>query len=288
MENNENKTLEQVRHDLRNSLTPKYGEREATAMSRAILMQLKGWNLTELLANEEREASDYIRNRSKEILEQLLKGVPLQYALGETTFYGLTIHVAPGVLIPRPETEEMVDLIVKENCRSDLKVADLCTGSGAIAIALARNLPFAEVDGVDISGKAIQIAKENAENLKVNVKFQEKDVFTLSLPDDEYDIIVSNPPYVDESEKTSMEQNVLEYEPPEALFVTDDNPLVFYKRIADIGLDALAEGGRLYFEINPRHSEELRRLLEKKGYVDVQILKDVHGSDRFATAKKSR
>lgn len=277
-------TLADVRRALQQALAAKYGEREATAMSRAVLMQLKGWDLTRLLANEDREASDFIKGRSQEIFSLLMKDVPLQYALGETNFYGLKLKVAPGVLIPRPETEELVDLIVKENKRSDLEVLDLCTGSGAIAIALARNLPFSRVEAVDISPEAIKIAGENIADLKVNVKLRKDDVFTLTLPSSNYDIMVSNPPYVAESEKTDMEHNVLDYEPHEALFVKDDDPLVFYKRIADLAVKALVPDGKLYFEINPLFANRLIHLLKDLGFRDIRIIKDIHGKERFAAA----
>ena len=281
---NDSATLADVRRSLQLALTPKYGDREATAMARAILMQLKGWDLSRLLANEDREASDFIKGRSQEIFSQLMNDVPLQYAFGETNFYGLKLKVAPGVLIPRPETEELVDLIVKENNRSDLEVLDLCTGSGAIAVALARNLPFSNVEAVDISPEAIKIARENIADLKVNVKLSQNDVFTLILPSSAYDIIVSNPPYVTESEKADMEPNVLDYEPHEALFVKDDDPLVFYQRIAELAEKALVAGGKLYLEINPLFATEIKDLLTGRGFRDVRIIKDIHGKDRFAAA----
>lgn len=280
-------SLEEVRRALRFALQPKYGDREATAMARTALMSLKGWNLSELMANEDRLASDYILGRSEEILKQLLADMPLQYALGETHFHGLTLKVRPGVLIPRPETEELVDIIVKENPQSDLRVLDLCTGSGAIALALARSLPFSQVDAVDIAPEAIEIARENAASLKTDIKITQGDVFSLSLPSGYYDIIVSNPPYIDESERKDMEANVLSYEPHLALFVSDDDPLKFYRRISSMAREALVDGGRLYFEINPRHARELKSCLEEDGFTEVEILKDIHGKDRFATAINS-
>lgn len=278
-------TLAEVRTSLRDALTPKYGASEAAAMARAVLMNLKGWDLPHLLADEGREASEFIKGRAFEILQQLLKDMPLQYILGSADFYGLKLRVGPGVLIPRPETEELVDLIVKENKDSDLRVLDLCTGSGAIAITLARNLPFSRVEAVDVSPEAVEIVRENAKNLNTKINVEEADVFDADLPlNPPYDIIVSNPPYVDESEKAEMEANVLDYEPHLALFVPDDDPLRFYRRIAEIGKDALAKDGKLYFEINPRHASELKALLESMGYDDVSIIRDAHGRDRFATA----
>lgn len=278
-------TLEDLRVRLRRGLAPKYGEREAAAMARSIVMHLKGWNrLNDLLANEDREASDFVKGRADDIFQQLMKDMPLQYALGETSFYGLKLTVGPGVLIPRPETAELIDIILRENTGKDLDVLDLCTGSGAIAIALARNLPFSHVEAIDISPAAIAIAKENNRQLKTDIEIRQGDVFSLSLPADSYDIVVSNPPYVTESEKESMEPNVLNYEPHEALFVSDADPLVFYRRIADIANDALRKGGRLYFEINPLFSFRLKQMLESKGFKDVRIIRDIHGKDRFAAA----
>lgn len=280
------KTIDDVRRELRAALTAKYGEGEASAMADIIIMHLKGWSRAQMLADGNREASDYIKNRSAEILRDLLRDRPLQYILGETAFYGLKLKVGEGVLIPRPETEELVDLIVKANRRADLRVLDICTGSGAIALALARNLPFAKVEAIDISPKAIEYARENAQNLKVRLTLEQADVFSLSLPQGAYDIIVSNPPYVGESEKNGMEPNVIDYEPHEALFVPDADPLRFYRRIAEISRDALRPGGMLYFEINPLHEVELAGMLKSLGYSDVEVLKDIHEKPRFAIAQK--
>lgn len=277
-------TLADVRVALRDALKEKYGEREAAAMARLTMMHLKGWDLPHLMANEGREASDYVKGRTEEILDNLLKNMPLQYALGETEFYGLRLKVDPGVLIPRPETEELVEMIVRDNPQSDLRVLDLCTGSGAIAVALARNLPFSEVTAVDVSPRALVVAGENSKNLKTNVSFELKDIFKW-MPAGEWDIIVSNPPYVNESEKEGMDKNVLDYEPHIALFVPDDDPLVFYRRIAEIGRSVLKPGGGMYLEINPRHSEELRKLMEKEGMEEVEIVRDIHGKDRFLKAR---
>lgn len=278
-------SLGQLRLALRDALIPKYGEGEAAAMARSTLMTLKDWDLPHLMANEDRPASDFIKARCAEILHDLLNDMPLQYALGSTNFYGFTLKVGPGVLIPRPETAELVDLIVKENEEDDLRVLDLCTGSGAIALALARNLPFSRVTALDISPEAIATTKENADSLKVKLNIIQEDVFTHAFPSRSFDIIVSNPPYVDESEKTDMEANVLNYEPHIALFVPDNDPLRFYKSIAEIAQNSLAEGGKLYFEINPRHAFELASMLKGLGFLDVEILKDSHGKERFAKAQ---
>lgn len=278
-------SLADVKRLLRDSLSPKYGQREASEMARLILMHLKNWDLTRLVANEDNEAGDYIKAKCAEILQQLLEDVPIQYALGETLFYGLKLKVGPGVLIPRPETQQLVDIIVDENKKSDLKVLDLCTGSGAIAISLARNLPFSTVEALDFSSSALEYAAENAHILKTKIHLIRGDIFKTNFSPHEFDIIVSNPPYVCESEKKDMEPNVLNFEPTEALFVPDDDPLLFYRRIAQIGIETLKPGGRLYLEINPLHAAQLKRLLETTGYKEVSILKDIHGKDRFAKAK---
>lgn len=289
MESSQPITIGALRRQLRSRLTPKYDEREASAMARIIIQNLKGWSMEQLLASEDTfTASDYLLNRSNEIITALLDDVPLQYALGETQFYGLTLRVGPGVLIPRPETEELVDLIVKDNGDPDLEVLDLCTGSGAIALALARNLSFPSVAGIDVSQKALKYARENAESLKAKVRFDQKDIFTLYLPDESLDIMVSNPPYVDESEKTDMEPNVLRHEPEEALFVPDEDPLLFYRKISMLATEALKPGGRLYFEINPRHARELQNLLVADGFTEINLIKDVHGKERFISAQKPK
>lgn len=283
---NDHATLADIRNTLRHELTPKYGDREAAAMSRIILMNLKDCDLPHLMAIEDNEASDFIKSKANEILSQLLNDVPLQYALGETTFYGLKLSVGEGVLIPRPETEELVDIIVKENQTPDLKVLDLCTGSGAIAVALARNLPFSDVTAIDFSDEALKYARANNERLKTRLNIIKEDVFSLELPAETYDIIVSNPPYICNSEKAEMEPNVLHYEPAEALFVPDSDPLLFYRRIATLGITALKRGGKIYFEINPLYADSLKDLLHSIGYRDIEIIKDIHGKERFAQGKR--
>lgn len=282
-----NQPLHEITAELRKVLSPKFGDGEAKAIIRLIFHHLKGWNATDMVINEARPISDVTVSRIGEIVDRLMKDEPIQYIVGEAYFYGMDLDVAPGVLIPRPETEELVDRIVKDNGVSDLHVLDVGTGSGCIAIALARNLPFPVVDAVDISEKALDIAKGNARKLKAAVNFSRQDIFKFTSDSASLDIIVSNPPYIDESEKVSMEANVLDYEPHEALFVPDDDPLKYYKRIAAIGIEALKPGGKLYFEINPRHASELKSMLQRMGYEDVEISLDIHGKQRFITARKS-
>lgn len=282
-----NQPLHEITAELRKVLSPKFGDGEAKAIIRLIFHHLKGWNTTDMVINEARPISDITVSRIGEIVDRLMKDEPIQYIVGEAYFYGMDLDVAPGVLIPRPETEELVDRIVKDNGVSDLRMLDVGTGSGCIAIALARNLPFPVVDAVDISEKALDIAKGNARKLKAAVNFSRQDIFKFTPDPASLDIIVSNPPYIDESEKVSMEANVLDYEPHEALFVPDDDPLKYYRRIATIGIEALKPGGKLYFEINPRHASELKSMLQRMGYEDVEISLDIHGKQRFITARKS-
>lgn len=261
---------------------------EATAMVRVVMEHLKGWSAVDLVLKSSEPVSDYIVQKAMGIVERVVAGEPLQYVVGETRFYGNTLKVSPAVLIPRPETEELVDIIVKENQDKDLRVLDLCTGSGCIAVSLARALRFPQVDAVDLSAAALEIARENAQRLKVRVNFCCRDVLTMKATASErYDIIVSNPPYVLDSERAEMDANVLDHEPWMALFVPDDDALRFYHAIADYASEALEDGGRLYFEINPLKSDSLVDMLEKKGYRDVELVTDMAGKKRFAVARKA-
>lgn len=269
---------------LRNSLIPLYGKGETEAIIRIIFHHLKNWNLTDILIHKEDELSPFIRGQIDEILERLLKYEPIQYITEEARFHGMELKIKPGVLIPRPETEELVDIIIDRNKeRDDLRILDVCTGSGCIALALARNLPFSKVTAIDISPLAIEVARANSDLLKTKIKIVEGDIFEWD-PHEKYDIIVSNPPYVLDKEALHMEKNVLNYEPHEALFVRDDDPLVFYERISDLSLECLAENGELYFEINPFFADSLKKMLEKKGFSEVNIIRDSYGKERFISS----
>lgn len=271
---------------IRNALEPEYGPGEAKAMTGLIFFYLKGWNQTDLIINSDREVSSYVVSKVNGILERVAKGEPIQYVLGEARFYGMNLAVTPDVLIPRPETEELVDMIVNRNTCDDLRVLDIGTGSGAIAVALSRNLPFSRVAALDISEGALHVARLNAKRLNARIDFIHDDIFRWEPQPEAYDIIVSNPPYVAESEKKDMSRNVLEHEPHGALFVSDSHPLVYYSRISSVAMEGLVPGGRLYFEINPLYASELRSLLETDGYADVEILQDISRRPRFAAARK--
>ena len=271
---------------LRETLIPKYGPGEAQAMIRLIFHYIKGWTAADMIINENRPVSAITLMRIREVVGRLMNDEPIQYIVGSAYFSGMDFIVRPGVLIPRPETEELVDMIVNSNKKSDLRILDACTGSGCIGIALARNLPFSKVTAVDNSEKALEIARENATLLKAKIDIVNADINKYEPEPESFDIIVSNPPYIDEKEKADMERNVTDYEPAEALFVSDDKPLVFYERIADIGTRALAPGGRIYFEINPNHSDEMNALLQRLGYADINTHLDIHGRRRFMSAVK--
>lgn len=274
----------EVARQMRQVLTPRYGAREASAIVALIWHKVLGWNRTQMIVNEDRRLSDATLERLATVLHRLQAGEPVQYVLGEGRFFGLDFEVGPGVLIPRPETEELVELILSENRVKDLHVLDIGTGSGAIAVALARHLAYAEVTAVDISALALTVARRNARRHKTDIDFIEADIFRWSPEAGAFDIIVSNPPYVAESEKADMEQHVLDWEPPQALFVPDADPLRYYRRIAEIGIKALGDCGRLYFEVNPRFAREMQVLVSGYGYRDVRLHDDIQGRPRILSA----
>lgn len=274
---------------LRQVLSPVYGDRETESIIRLIFHHLKGWDTVGMLMHGGDTLSDFVRGEVDAITDRLLNHEPIQYIVGEARFHGLDLHVEPGVLIPRPETAELVDLVVDTVGRCpDLAVLDACTGSGCIAVALARELPFARVQALDVSPVAVRVAKDNAGRLAAKVDVLQADIFKWPGAPDSYDIVVSNPPYVDDSEKGAMEPNVLEHEPPEALFVPDDDPLVFYRRIADVAAVSLKPGGFLFFEINPRHADDFAPLLTRRGFADINVVRDSFGRLRFVTALKDK
>ncbi len=239
-----------------------------------------------------------------EILEGLKQQKPIQYLLGETEFYGLQFKVNENVLIPRPETEELVDWIIKDakskiQNSEAIKILDIGTGSGCIAISLAKHLPEAQVFAVDISESALEIATENAEKNNVNIQFIKGDALNLANEDffpsgkdvsqrqkGLFDIIVSNPPYVRELEKQEIKPNVLNNEPHLALFVENDNPLIFYKAITDFAVDKLKSNGSLYFEINQYLGQETKQLLVDAEFKAVELRKDLNGNDRMLKGTK--
>ena len=256
---------------------------ESQAMIRVICEDVFNYDAVDMTLRQDSELPGFAAERISDIITRLRRHEPLQYILGSARFHGHRFKVTPAVLIPRPETEQLVDLIIDENPGSDLRVLDMGTGSGCIAISLARALKFARVDAFDISRDALAVARENAAALKVKVRFFESDMLALQPPAT-YDIIVSNPPYICWSEREAMDRNVKDYEPGQALFVPDNDPLLFYKAIAPYAAQSLERGGRLYLEINQRFGAEVKRLLEDCGFDEVRIIDDTYGKPRFAVA----
>ena len=274
--------IEQLREGLAGVADPQ----EVQAMIRVICEDVFNYDPVDVALRQESELPDFAPQRVAEIIARLQRHEPLQYILGTARFHGHRFKVTPAVLIPRPETEQLVDLIIEENPGSDLRVLDMGTGSGCIAISLARALKFARVDALDVSRDALAVARDNAASLKVKVRFFESDILAPQ-PAATYDIIVSNPPYITWSERELMERNVKDYEPAQALFVPDNDPLLFYKAIASYANRSLEKGGRLYLEINQRFGVEVKRLLEDCGFDEVRIIVDSFGKDRFAEAVNS-
>lgn len=271
---------------IRSRLQPYYTAEEVSALSRIVCCDLLGQAPTDYYLGKDIVLSPKKEQELEDILQRLSRFEPLQYIEGRTLFLGREFWVAPGVLIPRPETEELVELMLKE-IPADARILDVGTGSGCIAISLAKELPDALVTAWDVSREALSVARVNARKLQANVRFVECDVLACQVDEvGQYDVIVSNPPYVTEAEKADMEPNVLQWEPSLALFVPDDDPLRFYRRIAVLGRDMLADGGRLYFEINRAYGREMVEMLRTMGYVGVRVEKDLSQNDRFVIAEK--
>ena len=223
----------------------------------------------------------------KFILEELTKNKPIQYITKNAYFYGLNFYVNEKVLIPRQETNELVDWVLMSVTHSKpIKILDIGTGSGCIAITLKKNLPLSEVFAIDISNEAIQVAQKNANDNEVEINFLQKNILEINDLKSNFDIIISNPPYVRELEKLEMAPNVLDNEPHLALFVPDNNPLLFYEKITEIALKNLTEDGMLFFEINQYLSAETKKMIENKGFKNVTLRKDLQENYRMILAKK--
>lgn len=277
-----------IYRDIRDVLIREYDAGEASAIAFLLLEEVAGMSRSQALMGDDSPQRDELLRMA----ERIVKGEPVQYVVGKAEFCGLTFHVEPGVLIPRPETEELVGAVELQNVQN-ARVVDIGTGSGCIAISLSKKFPNAKVEGWDISNDALRIAKGNAELNESNVSFHKVDVLSvfpseaLSLAEGKrVDVIVSNPPYICDREKSDMERNVLDHEPHLALFVPDEDPLLFYRKIAELGVEILSTGGRLYFEINRAYGRETVLLLEGLGYSNVQLVQDQFGNDRMVCAIK--
>ncbi len=283
-------TIHDIRTQIRQKLTPAVGEGEAEAMSKMIIEEVKGYTPVELVIHANRELLPETVSRIHDIVDKVVDGQPLQYVLGRAWWRGRRFAVNPSVLIPRPETSQLVDMIVDENkSRNDLHVLDIGTGSGCIAVTLALDLPFAKVQAIDISPTALETAKENAKELKAKVDFSLVDVYSIAhsaLIRQKFDIIVSNPPYVLESERADVDPRVKDYEPATALFVDDDRSIDIYIKIIGYAATNLYPGGKLYLEINPLCADAISHALEEAGLDDPKIIRDYRGVNRFATATR--
>lgn len=278
-------TVTDLKNEILKALTPVVGSGEATAMMREMLYLLKNYSATDIIIYGDRTVLDQSVALAREWTRRVVEGEPLQYILGTAHFMGMELKVSPAVLIPRPETSQLVDLITNEYAsKKALSVLDIGTGSGCIAIALARALPYADVTAVDISDAALAVARDNGKRLHTNINFLHDDALNLSI-NQEFDIIVSNPPYIAETERNDMEARVYEHEPSNALFVSDANPLVFYRAISLYAVKSLRPGGALFFEINPLFTDELRNMLNQHGWRVIDIIRDYKGNYRFATCK---
>ena len=278
-------------------LLPLYDEREAKAVVRTLLEERFNLTLTDLYTDGLDRLTDEEKVRMETLIERLEAGEPVQYVVGKARFCGRDYMVAPGVLIPRPETEmlckEVISAYNKPYCAlqppEPLRVLDIGTGSGCIAVTLALDLWNCTVTAWDISGDALMIARENAHRLQAHVNLELQDALNPdetalnALP---FDIIVSNPPYICARESTDMAKHVLAHEPHTALFVPDDDPLLFYRSIAHYGLSHLKPFGMLAFEINPIYAQEMKKMLEEMGYEQIEIKKDQYGKERVVIARK--
>ena len=267
--------MKQLINHISSLLEAAYPPDEAQALAWWIVEEETGLSRSQLLCGCKDTA---FSSHMQTIVDRLLHFEPIQYIFGHTLWCGLDLKVTPATLIPRPETAELVEQVESRKWKvQGVKVLDIGTGSGCIAIALQKAHPDWQVTGIDISEEAIAIAKENAKRNHVEVDFQVADIFDFN---GDFDIVVSNPPYICESEKANMRRNVLDYEPASALFVPDSDPLLFYRRIAELKL-----GKYLFFEINEAYPAEMEVMLRENGYTDIQITKDIYGKPRIIEAR---
>lgn len=271
---------------IRTQLSKMFTLGEIRVFTTLILKEVSNLSFSDIIACKFKDLSDNEKQNIISIVKRLLNNEPIQYILGKTEFYGLEFKVSPAVLIPRPETEELIEWILLETKKINPHILDIGTGSGCIAITLAKKMQYATVDAWDISESALEIARQNAITNNVSVEFSNVDVLKSLSVRKYFDIIVSNPPYIKESEKEKMEKNVLDYEPHEALFVANNDALIFYNRITDIAKENLNENGVLYFEINRANGVEIVQMLKRKGLMNIELKKDISGNNRMIRAMK--
>ncbi len=281
-------TIKDIRFHIKKELAEVYNDHEIKVISDILIRTVTGIKKLHQLYDNRQEITDNEKETITMFVNELKTGKPIQYVTGETTFYNCLIKLNTSTLIPRPETEELVDLILKENRGFSENIIDFGSGSGCISIALASNLPLSMVSGIEISEEAIEIAKSNAELNKVKVTFSKNDILNFDFTNVENTgIIVSNPPYVRDSEKKQMAENVLAFEPPLALFVSDSEPLIYYVSILKIADQILLPGGKLYFEINEAMGQPLRQVVASFDYTGIEVVRDLNDKERILKAIKN-
>lgn len=280
--------IKHLKHRFLSHLESIYGMNESVELFWMSMEHIQQISRLQLKMKQSIDLSDAQQSILNYILNELQTGKPIQYVLGYAWFYNQKFVVNEAVLIPRPETEELVSLILKENSGKDLRVLDIGTGSGCIPISLKKHLPEkSKVIGIDISGDALNVARLNADKLACSVDFFQMDILkeiSVLNTEGKFDVIVSNPPYITPKEKLLMHNNVLKFEPPIALFVEESDPLVFYNAIADVAINNLNQNGKLYFEINQLYGNQILLMLKEKGFQEVQLKKDISNHDRIVSA----
>ncbi|WP_439880978.1 peptide chain release factor N(5)-glutamine methyltransferase [Pontibacter sp. MBLB2868] len=282
-------TIQELQFFIRENINQAYPEPEAGAIAQLVLEHVLHKSRVQLSLQQQETVTQAQEEEVKQAVLRLQQQEPVQYVLGVAHFYGLELQVDERVLIPRPETEELVDRVIKQHKnREHLRILDICTGSGCIPLALAANLNTDSVVGLEVSTGALEVARANTAKLNLPVEWLEHDVFKPipGIAPESLDIITSNPPYVREDEKKQMRENVLQFEPHLALFVPNADPLKYYKRIAAIGLELLKKGGKLYFEINEQYGAQVAKLLLEHGYSRAEVVQDLFGKDRMVEAVK--
>ena len=277
--------MQQAIKFIRSNLSASYSAPELQSVSRLLISKVTGYSFTEIIVNKNTIFSEEQRKVLQNYVEKLKSGLPIQYVLGETEFCGLNFMVNDAVLIPRPETEELVQWMVEE-IEHDSLVLDIGTGSGCIAIALKHFLPGTDVYACDIDADSLGVAANNAENLGLEISFFQCDILKTEKSDRKYHVIVSNPPYIPCSERKDVMSRVKDFEPERALFVKDSDPLIFYRKIAQFAWSNLFPGGNLFFEVHRDFGKACVQLLEDMLYAEVQLKKDIFGNERMVKALK--
>ncbi|WP_424494379.1 peptide chain release factor N(5)-glutamine methyltransferase [Salinimicrobium sp. GXAS 041] len=275
--------ISHFRDFFKKELQEEYPKGEVGSFFNILAEEYLGMSRLEMALNPHKEISVEIRGKFENALQRLKDQEPIQHIVGETAFFGLTFKVNRHVLIPRPETEELVAWIleaVSEEMQKEIRILDIGTGSGCIAISLAKNLPQAKISAIDVSPEALKMAKSNAILNGVKINFIQQDILEMKALQERYDVIVSNPPYVRELEKKEMQKNVLEHEPASALYVKDEDPLIFYQKITSLAQKSLNPGGFLFFEINQYLSAETESILKAENFT-THLKKDIFGNDRM-------